>query len=130
MRWGALAPAFAGLLAACGTEPTAPELTALRVSPAEGVAPGGRLSASVDFVDEDGDLAGGEAEVGLLRRGAARGELFKVFLEGEPAERGTIEVSVRLPESAIPGLYDLSIAVVDLAGRRSGPLVAEVRVNE
>jgi hypothetical protein len=118
------------LATACGDDaPTPPRIAALRITPEAGVLPGEKLTASVDVIDEDGDLAGGSAEIGMLREGDDEGDLFKVPLAAEDSvTRATIVLDIRLPNGTIPDRYDLAVVILDAATRRSNPLVAPLDV--
>lgn len=118
------------ILGACGSDaPTAPRITALRLSPESGVRPGELLTVTVDLIDEDGDAAGGQAELGLQREGDTEGDLFRVNLKADGSfTKATIALDIRLPTGAIPGHYDLSVVILDAATRRSNPLVIEFDV--
>ena len=130
MRPRSLLYAVALTLLACGTEPIAPKISTLRLTPPEGVRPAEVLAATIDYVDEDGDLSGGTAEIGLRRQEEPEGDLIKTGLGGSGGSttRGTIMLTVRMPAGAIPGRYDFSVTIVDSAMRRSNPLVTEFEV--
>jgi hypothetical protein len=117
-------------VAACGNDaPTAPRIATLRLSPEGGVRPGELLTVTVDVIDEDGDVAGGNAEIGLLRRGTDEGELFRVPLNASgEIKQAKISLDVRLPPGSIPGRYDISVVILDAATRRSNPLVTEFEI--
>lgn len=115
----------------CGAAPTAPRLTRLRLSPEGGIRPFEILTASVDFVDEDADLIGGIAEIGLRRDAVRQGEIFRTEIGGRRSlDHGTITVTVQFPAGIIPGSYDVSVTVIDRAMRRSNPLVDHIDIVE
>ena len=118
------------LIAACGSSaPTPPRIAMLRLTPDTGVHPGEQLTVTIVVVDEDGDVAGGRAEIGLLREGNIEGDIFRVPLQATGTlTSATIALDIRLPAGAIPGHYDLSVVILDAATRRSNPLVAKFDV--
>lgn len=129
-RIAAVALCAVSILSACGSDaPTAPRITALRLSPEGGVRPGELLNVTVDLIDEDGDAAGGQAELGLWREGDTEGDVFRVGLKASGSfTQATIGFDIRLPTGAIPGHYDLSVVILDAATRRSNPLVIKFDV--
>jgi hypothetical protein len=115
--------------AACGDTPTAPRITNLRIEPVAGVRAGDTLTARVDFVDDDGDLGGGAAELSLRHVEAPEGQLFVVALTSDvEADKGTVTLKLRIPAAELPGPHELSVALLDATERRSPPLVAELLV--
>ena len=121
--------AFMAIAFACGSDPAAPRISELRVSPEE-VPANGTLTISVLYTDEDSDLGGGEAEIGLLRVMEDGGQLFRVPLTGDQNKsEGTLTIRIQLPPGFMSGTYDLSVTVVDRSARRSNALVAQFRVQ-
>src|SRR5262245_54691185 len=118
------------LFAACGdAPPTSPKIAMLRLSPEDGVRPGERLTVTVDVVDDDGDVARGQAEIGLLREGNHEGDIFRVPLNAKGTiTQATIAFDITLPAGVIPGHYDLSVVILDAATRRSNPLVTKFEI--
>lgn len=127
----AIAIAFAiALIAACGnTPPTSPKIAMLRLSPENGVRPGERLTVTIDVIDEDGDVAAGQAELGLLRESNHEGDIFRVPLNAAGTiTQAKIAFDITLPAGVIPGHYDLSVVILDAATRRSNPLVTKFEI--
>lgn len=120
---GGLVASGAGVLA-CGRATHAPRITALRLSPPAGVHPTETLALFVDFIDEDGHLAGGKAEIGLRRAQEPEGQVLPVPISGGGSSRGTVEIAVQLPSAAIPGSYEIAVTLIDSTKRRSNALVA------
>lgn len=117
--------------AACGSDaPTAPRIAMLRIAPEEGVRPGEQLTVTITVIDEDGDVSGGQAEIGLLREGDNNGGLYRVPLvaEDDDVTEATINLKITLPAGAIPGRYELAVTVLDRATRRSNPLVQMMEI--
>jgi hypothetical protein len=116
--------AFA-LAPACGSSAAAPLIASLRLSAAAPIHAGDVITLTVDFVDEDGDLSGGIAEVSIRRiPDQPEGDLFKVPLSGGSAStHGTVTTTVQLPATTPVGHYDISITLIDRSLRRSNPLV-------
>jgi hypothetical protein len=132
-RIAILVLAQALLAAACGSSPSAPLIASLRFAPIdEPIRAGDTLTLTVDFVDDDGDLPGGAAEISLRKvPDQAEGDLFKVPLAGGggSASMGAVTATVELPATTAVGHYQISITVLDRATRRSNPLVAEFDVT-
>ena len=103
----------------------------LLLKPESGVSPGELLTVFVDVEDEDGDLAGRSAEIGLLREGDSEGELFKVPLSADgDVTKARIALDITLPAGAIPGRYTLGLAVLDAATRRSNALTTPLEIGD
>lgn len=114
----------------CGTDPTAPTLSALEVKPAGGVPPGGVVEVGANYDDADEDIAGGTAEVALRRMSEPRGRTFTSPIGGEPSALGRLILSITLPPGLVPGTYELGLTVVDSGGRRSNSLTVDLAVIE
>lgn len=116
--------------AACGSDPTAPVLSALEVKPSGGVPPGGVVEVGANFEDPDEDMAGGQAEVALRRMSEPRGRTFTSTIGGEESGIGRLVLTITLPPGLVPGDYELGLTVVDTGGRRSNSLLATLPVIE
>jgi hypothetical protein len=130
VRLGAIAALWIAFAPACSMTPTAPLIASLRLSPSGSVHPGDQVVLTVDFVDEDGNLAGGTAEISLRKiPDQPEGDLFKVALSGGSSPtHGTVMTTVDLPATTPVGHYQISITLVDRATRRSNPLISEFDV--
>jgi len=125
--WKELALVF---LAACGSDPTAPVLSDLSITPKTGVPPGGEVQIAANFSDPDEDLPGGKSELGLRRTTEPRGRTFESPLGGEPTATGRVLLTVTLPAGLVPGPYEVALTVVDSGMRRSNALTATLDVTE
>lgn len=110
------------LCSACGGAPSAPRLTELSLEPASGAHAGEILTVRAHYVDEDGDLGGGRAEVALRRQAEARGQTFSTPLPSAATSSGTLMVKVTLPVGLPPGGYELGLTAIDGSMRRSNGL--------
>lgn len=109
-------------MAGCGGAPSAPRISELSLSPASGARAGEILTVQAHYVDEDGDLGGGRAEIALRRQAEARGQTFATALPSAATSRGTLTVKVTLPVGLPPGSYELGLTAIDGALRRSNGL--------
>ena len=114
---------------ACGGPATYPTLTELTLSPAADVPPGSQVKLQARYIDDDGDLAGGQAEVALRRLTDPSGSRFATQIANDAGRRGQIEVTLTLSGGTLAGEYEVALTVIDLAGRRSAPLTTSMSVR-
>ncbi|MFO0723710.1 MAG: hypothetical protein U1E65_08020 [Myxococcota bacterium] len=128
-RWN-LARVFAlgaGLLS-CGGSPHAPILSGLSIEPSSGAKAGEALTVAANYIDDDGDLGGGQAEVALRRLVEPHGQTFETPLMSGSTRRGRLVIQLSLPVGLPPGTYELGLTAIDSTMRRSPGLTAEFEI--
>jgi len=110
-----------------------PRIDRLRFLQQEPTAPAD-LQFALEFVDGDGDLAGGELELFIQERSTATRSLAELFDSQSPpmapdVTRGTLEFVARLqPDIPVGATVRVGVELIDGAGRRSNQPSVELRV--